>query len=142
MTSGADIQGVVLDTSAYSWFRRGEPQIVEVVATTPVAYLPTVVIGELLAGFGLGQRQRDNEAVLKQFLAEDFVAEIQVDARVAPHYARIFGDLRRAGTPIPTNDIWIAACARSRGLPLATFDRDFLQIGAVDCLLLSVDRLV
>ena len=138
MPSGANtFHGVVLDTSAYSWFRRGEPQIVEVLATAPAVFVPTVVIGELLAGFRLGRRRQDNEAVLRQFLAEDFVDEIPVDSQVANHYARIFSDLRRAGTPIPTNDIWIAACACSRGLPIATFDHDFRHVKPIDCLLLS-----
>jgi tRNA(fMet)-specific endonuclease VapC len=60
---------------------------------------------------------------------------------VAIRYGRFFADLRRAGTPIPTNDLWIAATALDSGAHLLTFDGDFERIAALDCtILLSVDR--
>ena len=131
-------RSILLDTSAYSWFRRGEPQIVDILEVAPKVLLTTVVIGELLAGFEIGSRKGENVSVLQQFLSEEFVYEVAVDRVVAEHYAIIFAELRTAGTPIPTNDIWIAACSRANGALLVSFDRDFERVRSVDCHVLEV----
>jgi tRNA(fMet)-specific endonuclease VapC len=40
-------------------------------------------------------------------------------------YAQVKQFLRAQGTPIPENDVWIAAFARAYRLPLLTTDRHF-----------------
>lgn len=128
---------LVLDTSAYSHFRRGDEETCERLSAAQIIYVPVIVIGELRAGFELGGRLRENLAMLDMFLDEPFVRAVDVSARVAARYGRIFAGLRRAGTPIPLNDIWIAACASDIGATLLTFDRDFLSIPDLDVELLE-----
>jgi tRNA(fMet)-specific endonuclease VapC len=123
---------LVLDTSAYSHLRRGDEQVGDRLAMADVVYVPTIVIGELRAGFELGRRIRENVIELETFLDEPFVRAVSADANVAIRYGRLFAELRRAGTPVPVNDIWIAACAQEVGAPIVTFDGDFLRIPGVD----------
>lgn len=119
---------VVLDTTAYSRFRAGNESVIDWLAGAAVVYLPVTVVGELHAGFALGTRRRQNEESLAGLLREPFVEVLDVDSEVARQYGEIFAQLRRAGTPIPTNDIWIAATTLRAGGHLLTFDRDFEQV--------------
>jgi tRNA(fMet)-specific endonuclease VapC len=136
--SGAEGAGrLVLDTSAYSRFRAGDERVVELIAAAEIVGLPTVVLGELEAAFTLGRRERENRATLAEFLAESFVSILPVTAAVARRYGRLFADLRRAGTPIPINDIWIAATALDCGGHLLTFDGDFGRVVSLDCTILA-----
>lgn len=119
---------IVLDTSAYSHFRGNHAEVVDRIAAADVVYLPTIVLGELEAAFRLGRRTGDNRAKLEEFLREDFVGVLPVTADVARCYGELFAELRAAGTPIPVNDIWIAAATIDAGAELITFDTDFGRI--------------
>jgi tRNA(fMet)-specific endonuclease VapC len=118
----------VLDTSAYSQLRRGEARVVSAVADAEVVFVPVTVLGELDAGFRLGSRYRDNQRALEEFLREPYVKILDVTADVAIRYGELFAALRRAGTPIPVNDIWIAAVTLGSGAHLITFDDDFAKV--------------
>jgi tRNA(fMet)-specific endonuclease VapC len=126
-----------LDTSAYSQFKRGEPQVIRLMDQADWVGIPSVVIGELLIGFLAGGRQARNEEELSEFLASPVVDVIPVDEDVARHYAEIVSALRRAGTPLPTNDIWIAAAGARVGSPILTFDEHFKAVGRVGTILLD-----
>ena len=131
--SGAEFAGrLVLDTSAYSHFRAGDERVLDLIATAEIVLLPTIVLGELEAGFTLGRRGLENRTLLAEFLSEPFVSILPVTPAVARFYGRLFADLRRAGTPIPINDIWIAASTLDCGGHLLTFDGDFDQISSLD----------
>jgi tRNA(fMet)-specific endonuclease VapC len=91
-------------------------------------HLNAVVIGELLAGFKKGSRTRQNEERLRRFVAASRVRVMDVDEETAVRYAVIKDHLRREGTPIPTNDVWIAATAFQHGLRLQTLDAHFLRV--------------
>lgn len=119
---------ILLDTSAYAHLRANHEKVVERVAKADIVLLPAVVIGELCAGIHLGRHGAENRAALTDFLDEPFVATVQISQDIAERYGQIFADLRRAGTPIPTNDIWIAACAFETRSHLLTFDSDFGRI--------------
>jgi tRNA(fMet)-specific endonuclease VapC len=139
-TSGAEpIRRLVLDTSAYSRFRAGHPTVLDLLASADVVMLPVTVLGELEAGFAMGRRALDNRATLTRFLAEPFVITLATTAEVARRYGQIFARLRQAGTPIPTNDIWIAAATMDTGGQLVTFDTHFRQVPDLDCTLLDTD---
>lgn len=116
---------VALDTTAYAHMRRGHPGVADAIARAEVVYLPSTVLGELEAGFLLGRRTAENRTALAEFLDEPFTSVIPVDERVARVYGQLFAELRRAGTPVPVNDIWIAAATIAAGAHLLTFDRDF-----------------
>jgi len=114
-----------LDTSAYSQFKRGDNRVVEIVDEAEWLGIPSVVIGELWVGFlGSGQRRR-NAAELREFLANPVVEELVVDREVARIYAEILVSLREVGTPLPANDIWIAATAARAGATVLTYDSHF-----------------
>ena len=117
--------------------RRGHAAVLDILAESAVIFVPVIVLGELQAGFELGDRARDNRNLLDEFLAESFVERVDVSAPIAIRYARTFAALRRAGTPIPINDIWIAACALHVGAPVLTFDRDFVRVPDLDVQLLE-----
>lgn len=140
MTSGSKterISKLVLDTSAYSRFRARDFRVRDLIAEADTVLIPAAVLGELHGGFEVGSRGRENRQALAEFLEEPFVAVIDADASVARHYGRVYAALRRAGRPIPTNDIWIAASAIDRGGCLLTFDHDFDHVAGLDRLTLD-----
>jgi tRNA(fMet)-specific endonuclease VapC len=126
-----------LDTSAYSHFKRGEATAVEAMTTAREIVFPVIVLGELLTGFRLGNRRLDNERALRQFLAHDAVRVVDVDQDVTSLYADIVIELREAGTPIPTNDVWIAACAAREAATVLTYDAHFRLVRRVGSRILA-----
>lgn len=120
-----------LDTSAYSHFKRGHVEAVDLVDSADWIGVTAVVLGELRAGFGLGKRRAANERELGRFLANPVVHLLAVDDEAAQIYADIVVALRAAGTPVPTNDIWIAAVSAREGATVVTFDGHFAAIGRV-----------
>jgi tRNA(fMet)-specific endonuclease VapC len=136
--SGAEHAGpLVLDTSAYSHFRVGHERVLELMATAETVALPAIVLGELEAAFALGRRERENRAMLNELLAESFVSILPVTSAVARRYGRLFAELRRAGTHIASNDVWIAATTLDCAGHLLTFDGDFARIDSLDCTILA-----
>ncbi len=131
------MMGLCIDTSAYSQFKRGERSAVEAISTIGRLGVPAVVVGELRAGFGAGTKSDRNERELLAFLRHPAVEVLEVDEPASAIYADIVNLLRRAGTPVPTNDIWIAAVAAREGMPVLTFDAHFAKIAAVRVRLLT-----
>lgn len=126
-----------LDTSAYSHFKRGDPAVVDLLDAAEWIGLPSIVIGELWVGFLLGQRVESNLAELRTFLAHPLVHEIDVDGDVGRIYGEIVVALQAAGTPLPTNDIWVAAAAARVGATVLTYDRHFGAIQRVGAMILG-----
>jgi tRNA(fMet)-specific endonuclease VapC len=125
-----------LDTSAYSHFKRGDPAVVDLIDRADWIGLPSIALGELWIGFLLGNRLERNQAELNEFLSHPQVEELVPDAEVARIYAEMVVSLQKAGTPIPSNDVWIAATAKKAGAPVLTYDDHFLDIQQVNTLLL------
>lgn len=123
---------LVLDTSAYSHLRAGHAGTLERIATAQVIVVPVTVLGELEAGFELGRRAHENRRNLAEFLDEPFVSVLDVTTATVRHYARIFATLRRAGTPVPINDVWIAAATMACNGHLLTFDGDYARIPGLE----------
>lgn len=119
---------IVLDTSTYSQARRGSDLALDAISRAEVVYVPTIVLGELEGGFRSGSRYRENRRALDEFLGEPFLRVLDVTADIARRYGEVFAALRRAGTPLPVNDIWIAATTLDCGAHLVTFDEDFAKI--------------
>lgn len=119
---------LALDTNAYSAVARGEERFVTLVQTARHLYLPFVVVAELRAGFAAGTLGRRNEAILARFLAASRVSVLYADEQTTHHYAHVYAQLRRQGTPIPTNDIWIAAIVLQHDLALLTSDAHFSKM--------------
>jgi predicted nucleic acid-binding protein len=116
---------IALDTSRYTDFCRGEAEVGGVLESASVVFLPFVVLGELRAGFAAGRHGADNERVLRRFLMKEGVRPLYADDQTTHHYASVFRQLREQGTPIPTNDMWIAALALQHNLVLYSRDGHF-----------------
>lgn len=119
---------VMLDTSAYSAFMRGHPEIRSVLQQVEEIAVNPVILGELLAGFMRGGRRAKNEEELLTFLSSPRVSVLDVDGDTAERYAVIIDSLWVAGTPIPTNDVWIAASAMQHGLRILTADAHYRKV--------------
>lgn len=120
-----DLTRILLDTSAYSAFKRGQPEVTELIRAAQTILLPATVIGELLAGFDLGARRERNRDELAEFCAAGRVQLHAVTQATAERYATCYVWLRGQGTPVPTNDLWIAAAAMETGAVVVTADRHF-----------------
>jgi tRNA(fMet)-specific endonuclease VapC len=119
---------ILLDTNAYSDLARGLSSLAGRVRLAEAVLLSSVVAGELLGGFRRGARLRENLAELQRFLAQPRVHLLPVTWTTAERYSRIYAALRRRGTPIPTNDMWIAAHAMETGAELLSSDPHFQHV--------------
>jgi tRNA(fMet)-specific endonuclease VapC len=119
---------VMLDTSAYSAYLRGNEDVKRAVQEADEIYLNPVVLGELYAGFAHGGKEKKNRDILKEFLASPRVQVAVIDEETSERYAAIIAYLWVKGTPIPTNDLWIAATAMQYGLKLVTTDSHYRQV--------------
>jgi tRNA(fMet)-specific endonuclease VapC len=113
---------LALDTNRYTDLCRGSARVVETVEAADEVWLPFIVAGELRAGFAVGSQGPRNEAVLRRFLLKPGVGVLYADEQTTYHYATVYRQLRKQGTPIPTNDMWIAALVLQHSLGL--YDRD------------------
>ena len=119
---------VILDTSAYSLLMRGREEMAALLDGADEVHLSAVVVGELLSGFSKGNAEKRNRQILEKFLSITRVSILPLTQQTSERYALIHDYLRRNGTPIPTNDLWIAATTMEHGLNLITADRHFLKL--------------
>jgi tRNA(fMet)-specific endonuclease VapC len=119
---------ILIDTNIYTLALRGADDVVDMLRKATAIAISTISIGELLSGFKGGSRERENREELEAFLDSPRVSIHPVDETTADFYAEIVHTLRAQGTPIPTNDIWIAAVALQHGLKLFTRDRHFEHV--------------
>jgi tRNA(fMet)-specific endonuclease VapC len=125
------MKSVLIDTNIYSYAMRGDPDTISVLQQIEEIAICTISIGELLSGFKAGNRENENRKELDQFLDSPRVRIYRVDEYTAEFYAEVLANLRRKGTPIPTNDIWIASVAFQHGLKLFTKDQHFSNIPGI-----------
>jgi tRNA(fMet)-specific endonuclease VapC len=114
---------VILDTNAVSALFAGDSAIEQVIEAEVIHHLPVIVIGEYRYGIARSKHRRRLERLLELLIRESIV--LLIDEETTPHYATVRENLRRAGTPIPENDVWIAALARQHGEPIVSRDRHF-----------------
>jgi tRNA(fMet)-specific endonuclease VapC len=116
---------IAIDTNRYVDFVKGLLEVVQQLRRADEILMPFIVLGELRAGFAGGARTGENEANLVRFLDSRRVDLVFADEGTMHHYARLFHQLRRLGTPIPTNDLWIAALVVQHELHLFARDAHF-----------------
>src|SRR5438445_5486911 len=112
---------VLIDTNAYSAFKRGEKDIIEIIQHAEKIGMSPIVLGELLGGFDHGNKAKQNRHELHQFLTSSRVNIFPLTADTANFYSQVYSSLKRKGHPIPTNDIWIAAQALENGCMVCTY---------------------
>jgi tRNA(fMet)-specific endonuclease VapC len=120
-----------LDTNAYSMLMRGRADLQRSLEEAESVHVPTVVLGELFAGFFMGTRCAENCHDLEAFLDLPGVEVAPTTKEIAERYGYLLRDLRKQGTPIPTNDLWIAATALESGARLISYDDHFKQVAGL-----------
>jgi tRNA(fMet)-specific endonuclease VapC len=120
---------LILDTNALSAAAEEHPGIMEILAGARQLALPVVVIGEFRYGISQSRHKARYRRWLDGLIADCTVLDIT--EQTTHHYAAISVELGQAGTPIPTNDLWIAALCRHHGLPLLGRDRHFDAVSGI-----------
>jgi tRNA(fMet)-specific endonuclease VapC len=119
---------LALDTDAYRLVMEGDREAVRLVRAAERLLVPVPVLAELRFGFLNGTRGRENEAHLVRFLDRPRVEVLRCDEETAVRYAELKLQLKKQGTPIPINDVWIAALALQHQATLFTRDSDFERL--------------
>lgn len=123
---------VALDTNALSAFADGNDALGAVLMPFRRLALPVTVLGEYRYGLHGSKKKARLEEWLDELLGE--VRVLETTARTTAVYARVRHRLRVAGTPIPENDVWIAATAIEHNLPLVTRDNHFKMVEELEVL--------
>jgi predicted nucleic acid-binding protein len=116
---------LAIDTNRYRDLCDGQRDVVGRLENADAIFVPFVVIAELRAGFAVGKKGAANERVLHQFLAQPDVEILHSTDATTRSYAALYRQLRAQGTPIPTNDLWIAALVIEHDLALYSRDAHF-----------------
>lgn len=115
----------LIDTYIYSLAMKGEAHVLETLRKLDRIGISTISLGELFSGFKAGSKEAQNRQELEMFLDSPRVAVHPVDVETADFYSFLLHSLKQAGTPIPTNDIWIAATTLQHGYKLFSADKHF-----------------
>ena len=119
---------LALDSNRYTDLCRGDDDVVAALERAEEIHFPFIVLGELRAGFAASRQRARNEAALRAFLLKPGVRVLLASEDTTLQYAAVYRQLRTQGTPIPTNDMWIAALVLQHGLVLFHRDRHFEQL--------------
>ncbi len=125
MKSGSRI---FIDTNAYSEASRNNKNVQKQLQNAEEIFVSVVVVGELYFGFKKGASESRNLELLREFLNDPRVSIVKTNTAIADIYAQVKYTLEASGTPIPDNDIWIAAGAIETDSILLTFDKHFQDI--------------
>jgi tRNA(fMet)-specific endonuclease VapC len=123
---------LALDTNRYVDLMRGDAHVRALVEAARTVLLPFVVVAELRAGFAVGVKGRANERFLRRFLVKPGVQVMYATDATTHHYASLYRQLRQQATPMPTNDLWIAALVIEHGASLSTRDAHFEKLAQLD----------
>ena len=119
---------VLLDTNAFTALFRSDMAVLDAIARADRVCASVIAIGELEAGFRGGSHYRKNIDILERFLAKPTVETLPVTRETSDYFGRIKDELRKNGTPLPLNDIWLSAHCLENGAVLITYDKHFCHI--------------
>jgi len=122
------VRTVLLDTNAYSHLLVGDDRVLDALAMADTVFMSVFVLGELHAGFAGGTRRKENEETLIRFLSKPIVKILNATAETAEIFGAVKGGLRKAGTPLPIGDVWIASHALETGSVLISYDEHFRAV--------------
>lgn len=122
---------IVLDTNAYTRLLAGDENVLDAVGTAETVYMSIFVLGELFAGFAGGTKKRSNQEALDKFLRKPTVKILNATSETAKVFGMVKQELKTAGTPLPINDVWIAAHTLETGSTLISYDFHFEKIGGL-----------
>ena len=122
---------IVLDTNAYTRLLIGEEDVLDIIGTADTIYMSIFVLGELYAGFAGGRKERENKETLNRFLLKPTAKILNATAETAEVFGKVKQNLKKAGTPLPINDVWIAAHAIETGSTIITCDSHFKNVAGL-----------
>jgi tRNA(fMet)-specific endonuclease VapC len=117
---------VILDTNALSAIADGDSAPLDELGRFTDAALPVIVLGEYRFGIAQSRRRQHYERWLNDTVSRCRV--LLIDEITADWYALLRNETKRSGTPLPSNDLWIAALCRQHRLPILSRDRHFDRI--------------
>ena len=123
-----DVKQIVVDTNVLIDVLNGQGNFAALLGRAARVLVPTIVLGELHAGFSDTRADHAKRKAVERFLAISSVEIVTISEETVGFYATIHRQLRKAGTPIPQNDVWIAALAMEHGAVLCTRDADFKAV--------------
>lgn len=119
---------IVLDTNCYSAFLAGDQKVLESLVAAEIIFMSIFVLGELYAGFKGGTKEAANIRLLDRFLQKPGVRVLNATSETAEIFGQLKATLKKTGTPLPINDVWIAAHAMETGSSIVTYDNHFDKI--------------
>lgn len=120
---------MILDTNGLSALAEGESALEPILRKAAEIAIPVIVLGEYRYGISQSRNRTQYERWLADYLPSFRI--LDVDERTAISYSAVRAELRQAGTPIPSNDVWIAALCRQHSLPLLSRDRHFDAVSGI-----------
>lgn len=120
---------MILDTNGLSALAEGESGLQPLLRRAAQVAIPVIVLGE----YRYGISQSRNHVHYEQWLAEYLPSFriLDIDERTTVFYSGVRKELKKAGTPIPSNDVWIVALCRQHSLPLVSRDRHFDAVSGI-----------
>ena len=118
-----------MDTDGLSALAEGEPGLEPLLRRAAQVAIPVIVRGEYRYGISQSRNHIHYEQWLAEYLPSFRI--LDVDERTTIFYSAVRRELKKAGTPIPSNDVWIAALCRQHALPLLTRDRHFDAVSGI-----------
>jgi tRNA(fMet)-specific endonuclease VapC len=122
---------ILLDTNAYARLLAGDDHVLDALSGAAVVYMSVFVLGELVAGFAGGSKEQQNRETLGSFLRKPTVKILNATSETADIFGFVKSRLKLVGTPIPINDVWIAAHGLETGSTVITFDRHFHKVAGL-----------
>ncbi len=122
---------IVVDTNAYSRLLSGREEVLNIIGIADLVYMSIFVLGELYAGFAGGRKERNNKDALNRFLLKPTVKILNATSETAKVFGMVKQGLKKAGTPLPINDVWIAAHTLETGSTLVTYDYHFKNVAGL-----------
>jgi tRNA(fMet)-specific endonuclease VapC len=126
-----EVKNIIIDTNAFTRLLAGGEDVLDVIGTAEIVYMSIFVLGELYAGFAGGTKERGNKDALNSFLLKPPVKILNATSETAKIFGMVKQNLKKAGTPLPINDVWIAAHALETGSILITYDSHFKKIAGL-----------
>lgn len=114
---------MILDTNGLSAVAEGEPTLEPILRKAAQVAIPVIVLGEYRYGISQSRDRNRYEQWLAEYLPKFRILDIDEGTTIS--YASVRLELKKAGTPIPSNDVWIAALCRQHSLPVVSRDRHF-----------------
>ena len=120
---------MILDTNALSALAERDAALLLKLRAAAHVYLPIIALGEFRYGLENSRYRAELLAWFETLVGQHPVLTVELET--LPHYATIRKELKAAGTPIPANDVWIAAMARQQDLPVVSNDTDFDRVSGL-----------